>query len=385
MRQAVNLGDMTNHNPHPNQPPPSEETQVTTLELFFDLVFVFTLTQLTALLSKSLTWQSLLQAFLIFIVLFWMYGGYVWLTNSVPPVTPVRQLLLIAGMAAFLICALAIPDAFQAAGLTFGIGYLIVMLVHGSMYVRAVGWKASRFVPMNFLSAGTVIAAGFAAGPSRYWLWIAAIAIHVITSFLGTGVRFQIRVDHFVERHDLLLLIALGESIVAIGAGGSVLDLRFMLAAVLGLILLGALWWIYFARDDELARATMFARTNADQLRQALGAYFYAFLPMLFGIILLATGIKSSMVHLTTRLDAAHAFTFGGGVGLYLIGTIIFRNASGIPGVTYRYAAAALAVLSGLVGLYLYAGLQFVCLILALAILVFVESDRQSTHRGRHQ
>ena len=371
---------MTNHIHNNDQPQASEETQVTTLELFFDLVFVSTLTQLTALLSKSLTWQSLLQAFLIFIVLFWMYGGYVWLTNSVPPVTPVRQLLLIAGMAAFLICALAIPDAFQAAGLTFGIGYLIVMLVHGSMYVRAVGWKASRFVPMNFLSAGTVIAAGFATGPARYWLWIAAIAIHVITSFLGTGVRFQIRVDHFVERHDLLLLIALGESIVAIGAGGSVLDLRFMLAAVLGLILLGALWWIYFARDDELARATMLARTNAHQLRQALGAYFYAFLPMLFGIILLATGIKSSMVHLTTRLDAAHAFAFGGGVGLYLIGTIIFRNASGIPGVTYRYAAAALAVLTGLVGLYLYAGLQFVSLILALAILVLVESKGGSAH-----
>src|ERR1044071_9861094 len=136
-----------------------EESRVTSLELFFDLVFVFTLTQLTALLSQSLSWESLLQAFLIFIVLFWMYGGYVWLTNSVPPVTPSRQLLLIAGMAAFLICALAIPHAFQNTGLAFGIGYFIVILVHGSMYVRAVGWKAARFVPMNFISAGAVIAA----------------------------------------------------------------------------------------------------------------------------------------------------------------------------------------------------------------------------------
>src|SRR6266496_6126562 len=93
-----------------------EESRVTTLELFFDLVFVFTLTQLTALLSKTLSWESLLQSFLIFIVLFWMYGGYVWLTNSVPPVTPGHQLLLIAGMAAFLICALAIPNAFQDSG-----------------------------------------------------------------------------------------------------------------------------------------------------------------------------------------------------------------------------------------------------------------------------
>src|SRR5215510_99670 len=122
-----------------------DQSRVTSLELFFDLVFVFTLTQLTALLSRSLSWESLLQAFLIFIVLFWMYGGYVWLTNSVPPVTPDRQLLLIAGMAAFLICALAIPNAFAQTGVAFGIGYLIVILVHGFLYVRAVGIKAARF------------------------------------------------------------------------------------------------------------------------------------------------------------------------------------------------------------------------------------------------
>jgi len=368
---------MANHDhTHQDQNRAAEEARVTTLELFFDLVFVFTLTQLTALLSRSLTWESLLQSFLIFIVLFWMYGGYVWLTNSVPPVTPARQLLLFAGMAAFLICALAIPHAFQNSGVAFGIGYLIVMLVHGSMYVRAAGWNAARFVPLNLLSAATVLAAGFVQGPTRYALWILAIAFHVVTSRLGTGVRFELRVSHFVERHGLLLLVALGESIIAIGAGGreAFLNLRFISAAVLGLILCAALWWLYFARDEEIARATMLTRSNADQLRQALGAYFYAFIPMLFGIILLATGIKSSMEHLTTHLDAPYAFAFGGGVGLYLIGTIIFRNVSGIPQVRYRYAAAGLALLTGLLGLYLSAGLQFVGLILALVVLVLAES-----------
>src|SRR6266540_6659896 len=250
-----------------------EDTRVTSLELFFDLVFVFTLTQLTALLSKSLSWERLLQSFLIFIVLFWMYGGYVWLTNSVPPVTADRQLLLIAGMSAFLICALAIPNAFQAADLAFGIGYLIVIIVHSFMYVRAVGLKVARFVPMNFLAAGAIIAAGFVGGYARYLLWIAAIGFHVVTSFLGTGLRFELRVSHFVERHGLLLLVALGESIVAIGAGGLELTVRFTLAAVLGLILTAALWWIYFARDEEVARETMLARPNPEQLRQALGAF----------------------------------------------------------------------------------------------------------------
>jgi low temperature requirement protein LtrA len=364
---------MTNHN-HVPKDQAVEESRVTTLELFFDLVFVFTITQLTARLSRSLSWASLLQSFLIFIVLFWMYGGYVWLSNSVSPVTPIRQLLLIAGMAGFLICALAIPHAFQDSGVAFGIGYMIVMLVHASMYVRAVGWRVARFVPMNILSAATVIVAGFIQGPARYVLWILVVIFHVITSTLGTGTRFELRVNHFVERHGLLLLVALGESIIAIGTGGEFLNLRFLFAAVLGLILSAALWWLYFAHDEEIARTNMLARPNADQLRQALGAYFYALIPMLFGIILLATGIKSSMEHLTTRLDASHAFAFGGGVGLYLIGTIIFRNVSGIPQVRYRYVAAGVAVLTGLLGLYLYAVLQFVCLILVLVVLVLVES-----------
>jgi low temperature requirement protein LtrA len=353
----------------------AEESRVTSLELFFDLVFVFTLTQLTALLAKSLSWESLLQSFLIFIVLFWMYGGYVWLTNSIPPVTPGRQLLLIAGMTAFLICALAIPNAFQDTGVVFGIGYLIVIIVHGFMYVRAVGWKAARFVPMNFLSAGAVVGAGLVDGSARYLLWLLAIALHVLTSFLGTGLRFELRVSHFAERHGSLLLVALGESIVAIGASHQLLDLRLIFAGVLGLILTAALWWIYFARDDEVARTTMLDRPNSAQLRQALGGYFYAFIPMLYGIILLATGIKSSIEHLTTNLDTAHAFAFGGGVGLYLIGTIIFRRVSGIPQVSYRVVAACLAVLTGFIGISLHAALQFACLILILVLLVLAEAN----------
>ena len=171
-----------------------------------------------------------------------------------------------------------------------------------------------------------------------------------------------------------LLLVALGESIIAIGAGGTVLDPLFILAAVLGLILTTALWWIYFARDDEIGREIMLARPNPEQLRQALGAYFYAFVPMLFGIILLATGIRSSMENLSGGLNLAPAFVFGGGVGLYLLGTVIFRRASGIPEVTYRLVASFLAILTGLIGASLYSGLQFVCLILILILLILVES-----------
>lgn len=383
MLHRVDLGGMVKkHRPSHRQVSAAEEERVTTLELFFDLVFVFTLTQLSARLHDSLSWESLLQSFLIFIILFWMYGGYVWLTNSVPPVTPERQLLLIAGMAAFLICALAIPNAFSDTGVSFGIGYLIVIIVHSFMYVRAVGLKAGRFVPLNFLSAALVIAAGFTDGFTQFLLWVLAILCHVLTSLLSAGLQFGIKVGHFVERHGLLLLVALGESIIAIGAGIHELDLRFILAAVMGLILTAALWWIYFARDDEVARETMLARSTSDRLRQALGAYFYAFIPMLFGIILLATGIESSIEHLTTNLDSAQAFAFGGGVGLYLLGTIIFRRVSDIPEVTYRSLAAFLALMTGFLGIHLYAGLQFISLILIVVLLVFAEAKWKASNRA---
>ena len=352
----------------------AEDQRVTTLELFFDLVFVFTLTQISARLAASLSWETLIQSFLIFIVLYWMYGGYVWLTNSVPPVTSIRQLLLIAGMAAFLICALAIPSAFEDGGLAFGIGYLLVIIVHSSMYVRAVGLRVARFVPMNFLAVAAVVTAAFVDGPGRYGLWLLAVAFHVITSFLGAGLRFELRVGHFAERHGLLLLVALGESIIAIGAGGTHLDPLFILAAVLGLILTAALWWVYFAGDDEVARDTMLAKPNPGQLRQALSGYFYAFVPMLFGIILLATGIHSSIEHLPDTLDPAHAVVFGGGVGLYLLGTIVFRRASGIPQVTDRLVAALLALLTAFLGANVSAALQFAGLILIAIGLVLVES-----------
>lgn len=353
----------------------AEEQRVTTLELFFDLVFVFTLTQLSARLHESLSGESLFQSFLIFIILFWMYGGYVWLTNSVPPVNPERQLLLIGGMAAFLICALALPRAFSDTGLIFGAGYLLVIVVHGFIYMQAVGWKSGRFVPLNFLSAGLVIAAGFADGFVQYLIWGLAILCHIVTSFLSSGITFDLKAGHFAERHGLLLLVALGESVIAIGAGILELNLQFILAAVLGLILTAALWWIYFARDDEVARDHMLARSTSERLRQALGAYFYAFIPMLFGIILTATGIESSIEHLSEQLDSPHAFAFGGGVGLYLLGTAVFRRASGIPQVRYRLVGAALAVFTGLLGTNLSAGVQFGCLILIVIGLILVESN----------
>src|SRR5262245_4181136 len=180
---------------------------VTTLELFFDLVFVFTMTQLTAKLEHDLTIATVIQVVLIFVVLFWMYSGYVWLTNQVPPVTTASRLLLIAGMAGFLVCALAVPHAFDSDGLAFALGFLVVIVVHSGMFAAAYGRGTLGFVPLNFVGASCLLGAALIGGTAAYVLWLVPVVLTVVSSTLtqrDTGLAesgFTFRGGHLVERH----------------------------------------------------------------------------------------------------------------------------------------------------------------------------------------
>ena len=186
------------------EPPEAEEQRVTSLELFFDLVFVFTLTQLTGLLAGDLSVISAVRVTLIFVVLFWMYGGYAWLTNQVPPVVPIRRLLLILGMAAFLVCALAIPRAFDGGGVAFGLGYLLVVLVHAGLYASVHGRTMAMWVgPFNVVAALSVTVAGLLGGPAAYALWAVAILIQFAMPYVNRSpARPDLRPAHFVEFTD---------------------------------------------------------------------------------------------------------------------------------------------------------------------------------------
>ncbi|MGI8528368.1 MAG: low temperature requirement protein A [Geodermatophilaceae bacterium] len=222
-----------------------EEVRVSTVELFFDLVFVFTLTQLTALLADDLSAEGALRVGLIFTVLFWMYGAYAWATNQVPPDRFGRQALLVCGMAAFLVCALAIPHAFDRSGVIFGVGYLFVVVVHSVLYAQGYGWAVLRFAPVNALSALLVIWAGLVDGLLAYGLWFAVVLIHTVPPWLvRRSTRFDVRAAHFVERHGLLLIVAFGESVIAIGVAidPAQLDAGLLAAALLALILAAELW-----------------------------------------------------------------------------------------------------------------------------------------------
>src|SRR2546428_12537406 len=201
----------------------ASEPRVSSLELFFDLVFVFTITQLTSLLLRDPTLGGLLQMVLLFGNVWWMYGGYAWLTNAVPPRELGVRLLLLVGMSGFLLIALAIPTAFGAGGIAFGVGYMMVTLVHTGVFMRTSQQTAIRALtilgPSTIVTAVLLLAAGFTNGGFRWTLFVASFVLHWATPYLSKIGGFRIRAGHFVGRHGLILLIAIGESVVAVGIG----------------------------------------------------------------------------------------------------------------------------------------------------------------------
>ena len=358
------------------------ELRVSTLELFFDLVFVFTITQLTALVEHHLSLLGVVTAALVFAVMYWMYGGYAWLTNQVPPTTTSRRLLLVCGMAAFLICALAIPRAFDRTAFAFSIGYALVVLVHSGLYAQAHGSTVLRFVPLNLLGAACIVAAAFVGGWRRYGLWVATVGLHYATTRLAGRVResrsagYTVRAGHFVERHGLLLIVVFGESIVAIGIALTQVELTFEVygAAVLGLALAAALWWSYFITDPARSEKALDAAPIAARVRLALAGYFYAYIPILFGIVVLAAGLGHAVSHIEDPLPLAQAILLGVGTALYLLGTAAFRLVFGIQPVAVRLAAVALAAVTPLAGVALSALAQVGLLVATVVGMLAVES-----------
>lgn len=368
------------------------ELRVSTLELYFDLVFVFTLTQLTALLEHDVSWETAGQVVLMFVVLYWMYGGYAWLTNQIPPTRVSRRLLLIAGMAAFLVCALAVPDAFGDTGVEFAIGYLLVVVVHGALYAQTYGKAVLRFVPMNVVGALLLVVAGFVEGAVAYAPWVAVIALQKLaatfTSVVTEETRagFDIRTGHFVERHGLLLIVAFGESVVAVGIGvGDVpLGPRALVAAVLGLALASALWWAYFDKDADRAEEVLAAATLNERVRRALIAYFYAFIPMLLGIVVVAAGVTLAIGHVDATLDPGPALLLGGGAGLYLAGSVAFRASLRIRPLVHRAGGAVGATATMFVGVFVSALAQLIVLVIFIvAVLISEARSRLSESEPR--
>jgi low temperature requirement protein LtrA len=380
--------------PSPASPSPADtaETEelplrVSTLEIFFDLVFAFTLTQLTAVLADRLTWLAVAQVLLVFGLLWWMYGAYAWLTNARPPVHTAERLLLLVGMAGFLAIGLAIPQGFGHYGIVLGLGYLLVVLVHTGLYYR-VNANILRVAPFNIGSALLVTVAGLldgrpGAGPASYALWLAALAVQLGSPLVvhPQGL-FELRPSHFRERHSALLIVAIGESVAAVGIGaagpasrGSGVSWPLLASAVLGLAVAAALWWLVLGSgQEEGAEQALTQASGERRTALALNAFFYGYIPLLLGLVAIAAGILREVVQaagagpaLGTPASAGQAAVLAGGAALFLAGGVIIIAQLGLGQVRPRAVAAVLALATIPVGIL--AGLN-VQLVLVAVVLV---------------
>jgi low temperature requirement protein LtrA len=364
--------------------PVETEQRVTTLELFFDLVFVFAITQVTTMLANEPTWPELGRGLLVLANLWWAWAAYSWLTNAIDAEEGSTRLAVIAAAAAALIASLAVPGAFGADALVFGLAYLAVRVLHVVLFIMAsptaeIRVAIERMAPGFLISSGLILAAAGFHGPARTWLWCLALVVHVLGLAL-VGVRgWQVSAGHFAERHGLIVIIALGESIVSVGVGaaGHRVDAPIIATAVLGVAVAAAIWWSYFDVAAIMAERRLRRAQGDERARIARDSYTYLHLPMVAGIVLLAFGIKTTAAHTGEALAAVPATALCGGAALYLLALVAFRlrNVHSwnrqrlvvavlcvvlIPAGTAIPALATLAILSALLsGLIAYEALHF--------------------------
>ena len=344
------------------------------MELFFDLVFVFVITQLTSALAHHMTVGGALEALLVLGLIWWMYDGYAWLTNSVAADNAARRGLLLAAMAAFLLLALCVPRVFHGTGTAFGATYLAVVLIHAGLYSRATAESIVRAIAqiarMNVLIALLILAGGIAGGTAQYVLWVAAFLLAWLGSRFSLPDGFEVSPAHFVERHGLVVIVAIGESVVAVGIGARDLpvDVGLVLVASLGLALSACLWWAYFGVDDDVRveRAIAEARPEA-RPRLALEAFGYWHLLLLLGIIAIAAGEEHAIAAPGHALKLADALALGGGAAVFLVGDVLFRRTVGLGRPALRLAAAGGALLTVPLGTAVAASLQLAVLVAVIA------------------
>ena len=309
------------------------EQRVTPLELFFDLVFVFAITRVTSLMAHDLSWTSIGQGLLVLAALWWGWSAYAWLTNHVAGDDIRARLVVFLAMAAMVLVALAVPEAFGDHALLFALAYLVMRLAHLGLYWAAsreeheVHVAVARLLPTAIAGPLLLIAAAFADGTLQAAVWLLALAIDY-GGPLVTGVAgYRVHPAHFVERFGLIMIIALGESIVAIGvgAGDEPLEVEIAAAAVLAVVGSAGLWWAYFDVVAPVAHRRLAELTGAVRNTLARDSFAYLHLPMIAGVQLFALGVEQVVGHIDEALALEASTALFGGVALYLLAHVAFR------------------------------------------------------------
>jgi low temperature requirement protein LtrA len=303
------------------------------LELFFDLVFVLGFTQCTALMVESPTWEGLARGLLVLAVLWWTWAGYAWLTSVVDPEEGAVRFAMFGAMAALLVAGLSVPEAFGEGALVFAFAYGVVRAGHIALFLLASRDDAplrnsvSSLAVSSAIGVGLITGAAFLDGAAQLGLWGLAILIDFGGPALFGTAGWRLVPAHFAERHGLIIILALGESIVVLGVGAEVgMNAAVITAALLGIALASAIWWIYF---DVVALVSERRLTKAAEGRErnqlARDSYSYLHYPMVAGIVLVAFGLEQALVHLDEPLRTVPAFGLLGGVAIYLLAHVALR------------------------------------------------------------
>jgi low temperature requirement protein LtrA len=371
--------------------PLEREQRVTALELFFDLVFVFAITQVTAFLYRDPTWARLLEGFAILMVLWFAWTGYAWLGNTAGTDEGPIRVVLLAVMVPLIFASLAVPHAFGKYALLFGLSYFFVRLLHivaysmlarGDPRLRGVVLRLARTI---LPAAGVLVLAGVFSGTGRALCWILALLIDYGGLLLGSVEGWRVNPGHFAERHGLVIIIALGESIVALGVGATthVLHAGVLVGVAFGLAVAACLWWAYFDVVSTVAERKLREADPYGRARIARDSYSYLHLPMVAGIVLFAFGAKVALSHVHAELGAVPAVALCGGVALYLLAlSALKRRNIGSFNTPRLVAAAALLALAPLATVV--PALLSIALVAAIACaLIAYEVLRYSAARDR--
>jgi low temperature requirement protein LtrA len=370
------------------------EHQITPLELFFDLVFVFAITQVTSLLSHNPTWLGVLHAMLVLAALWSAWNGYAWLTSAMDVDEGGVRLAMLGAIGAMLVVALAVPGAFGDDALLFGVAYLVVRLMHlvlsaivGCDDPDSLG-ALFRFAPTAITGAVLLVLAGGVHGDRRIAVWAVALGLDYLGPVvIGMGRGWRVAPAHFAERFGLIILIALGESIIAIGVGAG-LELRtgVIAGALFGVVVVSALWWLYFDVAAIIARRRLMEANGLERARLARDAYNYLHFPLVAGIVLFALGLKTTLVDVGATLDTVPAVALCGGVALYLLGHIAFLFRA--TGYVFRRrtvgAAALLALIPAALTIPALAALALVGAVCSLVVAYEAIHHREARVQLRH-
>src|SRR5215207_7618176 len=304
-----------------------EGERVTPLELFFDLVFVLAITQCTALMAENPSWSGLAQGVLVLGVLWWSWVGYAWLTSVVDPEEGAVRFAIFAAMAAFLIAAIAVPEAFDSLAVPFALAYGAVRAAHIALFILAsrddpeLRHSVVGLAVSTGIGVGLLIGASFLDCLAQGGLWALALGLDMAGPLFIDPSGWRLEPGHFAERHGLIIIIALGESIVAIGLGAHAqLDLGIAAAAALGIALAAELWWMYFDVVALVSRRRLIdAPAGTDRNTLARDSYSLLHFPRVAGIVLGALGLETTLAHVGDPLDTIPAFALLGGVSIYLL------------------------------------------------------------------